>query len=154
MTCEFPVYWQSSLPLSFVRTIKNFSELSHETDDPILITNNGEIDLVFMSQDAFYRWEAWYRMQMKLAIADQQIRIPHAKYSIHFESGSNAYPLHHISARRLEQIKPCWFLLATTTLLLRSNLPQPPRLAVSSLSAKTMDEFRALLRYINAREKI
>ena len=52
---------------------KKFSELCHQTDDPILITNNGENDLVVMSHEAFCRREAWYRLQMKLAVADQQM---------------------------------------------------------------------------------
>jgi len=52
---------------------KKFSELCHQTDDPILITNNGENDLVVMSHEAFCRREAWYRLQMKLAAADQQM---------------------------------------------------------------------------------
>jgi prevent-host-death family protein len=52
---------------------KKFSELCHQTDDPILITNNGENDLVVMSHEAFCRREAWYRLQMKLVIADQQM---------------------------------------------------------------------------------
>ncbi len=52
---------------------KKFSELCHQTDDPIVITNNGENDLVVMSHEAFCRREAWYRLQMKLAIADQQM---------------------------------------------------------------------------------
>ena len=52
---------------------KKFSELCHQTDDPILVTNNGENDLVVMSHEAFCRREAWYRLQMKLAVADQQM---------------------------------------------------------------------------------
>ena len=52
---------------------KKFSELCHATDDPVLITNNGENDLVVMSHEAFCRREAWYRLQMKLAVADQQM---------------------------------------------------------------------------------
>ena len=52
---------------------KKFSELCHQTDDPILVTNNGESDLVVMSHDAFCRREAWYRLQMKLAAADRQM---------------------------------------------------------------------------------
>ena len=52
---------------------KRFSELCHATDDPILVTNNGENDLVVMSHEAFCRREAWYRLQMKLAVADQQM---------------------------------------------------------------------------------
>ena len=61
-------------PSSAIRTdYKRFSELCHETDDPILVTNNGENDLVVMSHEAFCRREAWYRLQMKLAVADQQM---------------------------------------------------------------------------------
>ncbi|MEF9879613.1 MAG: type II toxin-antitoxin system Phd/YefM family antitoxin [Clostridia bacterium] len=52
---------------------KKFSELCHQTDDPILVTNNGENDLVVMSHEAFCRREAWMRLQMKLAVADQQM---------------------------------------------------------------------------------
>ena len=61
-------------PSSVIRSdYKRFSELCHETDDPVLITNNGENDLVVMSHEAFCRREAWYRLQMKLAVADQQM---------------------------------------------------------------------------------
>ena len=52
---------------------KKFSELCHQTDDPISVTNNGENDLVVMSHEAFCRREAWMRLQMKLAVADQQM---------------------------------------------------------------------------------
>lgn len=61
-------------PSSAIRTdYRKFSELCHETDDPILVTNNGENDLVVMSHEAFCRREAWYRLQMKLAVADRQM---------------------------------------------------------------------------------
>ena len=61
-------------PSSVIRSdYKKYSELCHETDDPVLITNNGENDLVVMSHEAFCRREAWYRLQMKLAVADQQM---------------------------------------------------------------------------------
>ncbi len=61
-------------PSTSIRTdYKKFSELCHQTDDPIVVTNNGENDLVVMSHEAFCRREAWYRLQMKLAVADQQI---------------------------------------------------------------------------------
>lgn len=52
---------------------KAFSKICHQTDDPIIITNNGENDLVVMSHEAFCRREAWYRLQMKLAAADRQM---------------------------------------------------------------------------------
>ena len=61
-------------PSTAIRTdYKKFSELCHATDDPILVTNNGENDLVVMSHEAFCRREAWYRLQMKLASADRQM---------------------------------------------------------------------------------
>ena len=61
-------------PSSVIRSdYKKFSELCHATDDPVLITNNGENDLVVMSHEAFCRREAWYRLQIKLAVADQQM---------------------------------------------------------------------------------
>ena len=61
-------------PSSVIRSdYKKFSELCHATDDPVLITNNGENVLVVMSHEAFCRREAWYRLQMKLAVADQQM---------------------------------------------------------------------------------
>jgi len=61
-------------PSSAIRAdYKKFSELCHSIDEPVLITNNGENDLVVMSHDAFCRREAWYRLQAKLAAADKQI---------------------------------------------------------------------------------
>lgn len=61
-------------PSSVIRSdYKTFSKLCHETDDPILVTNNGENDLVVMSHEAFCRREAWIRLQLKLASADKQI---------------------------------------------------------------------------------
>lgn len=61
-------------PSTAIRTnYKEFSHLCHQTDDPILVTNNGENDLVVMSHEAFCRREAWVRLQMKLAVADQQM---------------------------------------------------------------------------------
>ena len=47
--------------------------MCHATQDPILITNNGENDLVVMSHEAFCRREAWFRLQSKLAEADRQM---------------------------------------------------------------------------------
>ena len=61
-------------PSSVIRSdYKKFSELCHGTHDPVLVTNNGENDLVVMSHEAFCRREAWYKLQAKLAKADQQI---------------------------------------------------------------------------------
>lgn len=61
-------------PSSAIRSdYKAFSQLCWETDGPIIITNNGENDLVVMSHEAFCRREAWLRLQMKLGAADKQI---------------------------------------------------------------------------------
>lgn len=61
-------------PSTAIRTnYKQFSALCHQTDDPVLVTNNGENDLVVMSHEAFCRREAWLRLQMKLVAADQQM---------------------------------------------------------------------------------
>lgn len=61
-------------PSSAIRAdYKKFSDLCHSMDEPILVTNNGENDLVVMSHETYCRREAWYRLQMKLAAADRQI---------------------------------------------------------------------------------
>ena len=61
-------------PSSVIRSdYKAFSKLCHETDDPVIVTNNGQNDLVVMSHEAFCRREAWIRLQVKLAAADKQI---------------------------------------------------------------------------------
>jgi PHD/YefM family antitoxin component YafN of YafNO toxin-antitoxin module len=61
-------------PSSVIRSdYKGFSNLCHETNDPVLVTNNGENDLVVMSHEAFCRREAMFRLQSKLALADKQI---------------------------------------------------------------------------------
>lgn len=61
-------------PSSVIRSdYRAFSKLCHETDDPIIVTNNGQNDLVVMSHEAFCRREAWIRLQVKLASADKQI---------------------------------------------------------------------------------
>ena len=61
-------------PSSIIRSdYKGFSKLCHEMSDPILITNNGENDLVIMSHEAFCRREALFILQAKLTAADKQI---------------------------------------------------------------------------------
>lgn len=61
-------------PSSAIRSdYKAFSQLCRETHQPIIITTNGENDLVVMSHEAFCRREAWLRLQMKLGAADKQI---------------------------------------------------------------------------------
>lgn len=61
-------------PSSAIRAdYKKFSELCHSQDEPILVTNNGENDLVVMSHEAFCRREARHHLQLKLAAADRQM---------------------------------------------------------------------------------
>ena len=61
-------------PSSAIRAdYKNFSNMCHSTQDPILITNNGENDLVVMSHEAFCRREAWFKLQSKLVESDRNM---------------------------------------------------------------------------------
>jgi len=50
-----------------------FSELCHSIDEPVVLTRNGEADLVVMSYEAFERAEARIKLQEKLLVADRQI---------------------------------------------------------------------------------
>ena len=50
-----------------------FSELCHSLDEPVVLTRNGEADLVVMSYEAFERSEARIKLQEKLLVADRQI---------------------------------------------------------------------------------
>ena len=50
-----------------------FSKLCHELDEPVVLTRNGEADLVIMSYEAFRRMEARIKLQSKLLVAEKQI---------------------------------------------------------------------------------
>jgi len=50
-----------------------FSKLCHELDEPVVITRNGEADLVVMSYEAFRRMEARIKLQSKLLVAEKQV---------------------------------------------------------------------------------
>lgn len=50
-----------------------FSKFCHELDEPVVLTRNGEADLVVMSHEAFRRMEARMKLQAKLLIAEKQI---------------------------------------------------------------------------------
>ena len=50
-----------------------FSRLCHELDEPVVLTRNGEADLVVMSHEAFRRMEARIKLQSKLLVAEKQI---------------------------------------------------------------------------------
>ena len=50
-----------------------FSELCHSIDEPVVLTRNGEADLVVMSYEAFERSEARMKLQALLLTADRQL---------------------------------------------------------------------------------
>jgi len=50
-----------------------FSKFCHELDEPVIITRNGEADLVVMSHEAFEKMQARVKLQSKLLVADRQI---------------------------------------------------------------------------------
>ena len=61
-------------PSSSIRHDYNkFSKLCHETQAPIIVTKNGEADLVVMSYDAFQKMMARQRLGQMLADVDQEI---------------------------------------------------------------------------------
>ncbi|MEK5060018.1 prevent-host-death protein [Paenibacillus sp. FSL H7-0326] len=50
-----------------------FSKYCHEIDEPVVLTRNGEADLVVMSHETFRRMEARIKLQSKLLVAEKQI---------------------------------------------------------------------------------
>lgn len=50
-----------------------FSKYCHELDEPVLLTRNGEADLVVMSHEAYRRMEARIQLQTKLLVAEKQV---------------------------------------------------------------------------------
>lgn len=50
-----------------------FSKFCHEIDEPVILTRNGEADLVVMSHEAFRRMEARITLQSKLLVAEKQV---------------------------------------------------------------------------------
>ncbi|MBU7006033.1 type II toxin-antitoxin system Phd/YefM family antitoxin [Phosphitispora fastidiosa] len=50
-----------------------FSKYCHELDEPVVLTRNGEADLVVMSHEAFRRMEARIKLQSRLLAAEKQI---------------------------------------------------------------------------------
>lgn len=51
----------------------SFSKYCHQLDEPVVLTRNGEADLVVMSHEAFRRMEVRIELQSKLLIAEKQI---------------------------------------------------------------------------------
>jgi PHD/YefM family antitoxin component YafN of YafNO toxin-antitoxin module len=50
-----------------------FSKMCHDLDEPVILTRNGEADLVVMSHEAFERMQARVKLQTKLLVAEKQI---------------------------------------------------------------------------------
>jgi PHD/YefM family antitoxin component YafN of YafNO toxin-antitoxin module len=50
-----------------------FADLCHSIDEPVVLTRNGEADLVVMSYEAYQRAEARVKLQARLLAADRQI---------------------------------------------------------------------------------
>lgn len=50
-----------------------FSKYCHEIDEPVVLTRNGEADLVVMSHETFRRMEARIKLQSKLLVAEKQV---------------------------------------------------------------------------------
>lgn len=52
------------------------AELCHSIDEPVVLTRNGEADLVVMSYEAYRRAEARVQLQARLLAADRQAEDP------------------------------------------------------------------------------
>ena len=52
------------------------AELCHSIDEPVVLTRNGEADLVVMSYEAYRRAEARVKLQARLIAADRQTEDP------------------------------------------------------------------------------
>lgn len=50
-----------------------FSKYCHELDEPVVLTRNGEADLVVMSHETYRRMEARIKLQNKLSAAEKQV---------------------------------------------------------------------------------
>ncbi len=50
-----------------------FSKYCHELDEPVILTRNGEADLVVMSHETYRRMEARIKLQAKLLVAEKQV---------------------------------------------------------------------------------
>jgi PHD/YefM family antitoxin component YafN of YafNO toxin-antitoxin module len=50
-----------------------FSKMCHETQSPVIITKNGEADLVVMSHEAYQKMMARQRLGQMLSEADREI---------------------------------------------------------------------------------
>ena len=70
----YPLIMPTIRPSSAIRTdYKSFSEMVHESAKPVVVTNNGEADLIVMSPEAYDMHEARFRVEQKLLEADRDI---------------------------------------------------------------------------------
>jgi len=61
-------------PSSAIRTdYRAFSELVHEKNEPIVVTNNGEADLIVMSPDAYNMREVRYQIEQRILEGERDI---------------------------------------------------------------------------------
>jgi PHD/YefM family antitoxin component YafN of YafNO toxin-antitoxin module len=61
-------------PSTAIRTdYKAFSKMVHELNEPVVVTNNGEADLIVMSPDAYNYREARYRVEQMLLEGDRAL---------------------------------------------------------------------------------
>ena len=68
------LYIMNIKPSTTIRQNYNgFSKYCHELDEPVVITRNGEADLIVMSHETFRRMEARIKLQSKLLVAEKQI---------------------------------------------------------------------------------
>lgn len=68
------LYGMNIKPSTTIRQDYNgFSKYCHEIDEPVILTRNGEADLVVMSHEAYRRMEARIKLQSKLLVAEKQI---------------------------------------------------------------------------------
>lgn len=81
-------------PSAAIRSDYNaFSKLCHETGEPVLVTKNGEGDLVVMSQEAYNEMTERIALTMELIAADRE-----------FFSGAETIPARQVFASLREAI--------------------------------------------------
>jgi PHD/YefM family antitoxin component YafN of YafNO toxin-antitoxin module len=63
-------------PSSSIRTdYKAFSKMVHESHEPVVVTNNGEADLIVMTPDAYNYRETRYRVEQMLFEGDRALAV-------------------------------------------------------------------------------
>ncbi|MCM3128627.1 type II toxin-antitoxin system Phd/YefM family antitoxin [Paenibacillus provencensis] len=62
-----------TLSTTIRRDYNGFSKYCHEIDKPVVLTRNGDADLVVMSHETYRHMEARVKLQFKLLVAEKQI---------------------------------------------------------------------------------